>query len=208
VARAASSFVLLAIGTGLGGAAMIGDTLVRGHAGCAGEFGHIPVKFDGPACLCGRPGCVGAWVGGHVIASRARARLAAGATSALRDLTRDELSCLDARRVFEAAAAGDPLAREIVGEVCAALGAGLAAIMHALNPELVVVTGGVAGSLQPLEAELRTCVARHALPRALATTRLEIVPGDKRGTVAGGAALVLYELDRARASAGDTMVRS
>lgn len=116
----------------------------------------------------------------------------------LRELVGDKPSGIDARMVFEAASRGDQIARQIVGETCEALGAGLATIMHTLNPEVIVVTGGIAASLLPLEQEVRAHVARHALPRALATTRLDIVPGNKRRTVAGGAALVLYEQARPR----------
>jgi predicted NBD/HSP70 family sugar kinase len=98
--------------------------------------------------------------------------------------------------VFEAARDGDAVATGIVTEVCAALSMSLAAIMQTVNPELIVVTGGVAGSLVPLEAEIRRHAGRYALPRAFATTRVAIVPGDKRRSFVGGAALVPYELGR------------
>jgi predicted NBD/HSP70 family sugar kinase len=72
----------------------------------------------------------------------------------------------------------------------------LAAVMHSFNPELIVLTGGVAGSLAPLEAEILGYAARYALPRVFATTRVAIVAGDKRRSFVGGAALVLYQVGR------------
>jgi predicted NBD/HSP70 family sugar kinase len=102
-----------------------------------------------------------------------------------------------AATVFAAAAAGDEGARAIVDEVCRALAVGLATIVNAINPEVIVVTGGVARSLVALEADIRRRIAEHALPRAWASTRLHVVPGDKARTVLGGAALVRYELARA-----------
>jgi len=75
----------------------------------------------------------------------------------------------------------------------------LATIVNGLNPKVVVVTGGVAGSLAALEKRILAAAAEHAFARALAATRITIVPGDKRLTMRGAAALVLYE--RARRAA-------
>lgn len=195
VGRGADSLVALAIGTGPGGAIIIGNRLVRGHSGCAGEFGHIPMGLDGPPCVCGGHGCLNLWVGGHAIAERARngGRVT---SSMLGALAGGDVSRITAEMVFRAASAGDTVARTIVEEACRALGFGLATIVNSLNPEVLVVTGGVATSLVAIEDEVRGHAARYALPRALAGTRIHIVPGDKRRTLVGGAALVLYEQHR------------
>jgi glucokinase len=177
--RGANSLVVLSLGTGPGGAVVVKDRLVRGHSGCAGEFGHIPIQLDAGPCACGGHGCLNLWVGGEAIAARARATMGAPA--------------ITTEMVFRAAADGRPEARRIVDDACAALGIGVASIVNSLNPEVVVITGGVASSLVPLEPDIRERIARHALPRALAGTRIRIVPGDKRRTLVGGAALVLYE---------------
>ena len=198
--RDVDSMALLAIGTGIGGAVIVGDTLMRGHAGAAGEFAHIPMQFDSASCRAAHDGgCLAGWVGGHGIAVRARQRLgdpADSAGSALWRLAGGAPEAIEAALVFEAARAGDTVASAIVAEVCAALGMSLAAVMHSVNPELIIVTGGVAGSLIPLEAEIRRHIARYALPRVFETTRVAIVAGDKRGSFVGGAALVLYQLGR------------
>jgi predicted NBD/HSP70 family sugar kinase len=86
----------------------------------------------------------------------------------------------------------------VVDEACRALGAMLATIVNGLNPDVVVVTGGVAASLAALEKRILAAAAEHAFARALAATRISIVPGDKRLTMRGGAALVLYERERRR----------
>ena len=98
--------------------------------------------------------------------------------------------------IFEAAAAGDRLATRIVDEACEALAAGLGAIVNVFNPQVLVVTGGVAGSLATLETDIVRRIGSYALRPALAETRIAVVPSDKRTTVRGGAALVLYELAR------------
>jgi glucokinase len=95
--------------------------------------------------------------------------------------------------VFRAAADSDPVAAAIIGEACQALGAMLGIIVNGLNPEVVLVTGGVATSLVPLETQILRAAGEYAFYRALVQTRISIVPGDKRLAVRGGAALAFYE---------------
>ncbi len=194
--RGASSLVLVAIGTEIGGAIMVGDTLVRGHSGFGGELGHVPINFQGPRCICGGRGCAGAYLGGRVMARAARRR-ARRTASKLLSLAGGDARAITSELVFEAARLDDPLARAIVSQGCEALAALLAVIVNGLDPEVIVITGGVAGSLKPLEADIVRRVGRYAYAHPLARTRVRIVSGDKARTVRGGAALVLYELRRA-----------
>lgn len=175
--RGARSLVMLALGTGVGGGIILDGRLHRGHAGFGGELGHVPIDFDGPACICGGRGCLKAFVSGTDIERRAAERLGHPASAA---------------EVFRLAAAGDAAADGMVEEVCQALGAGLAIIVNGLNPERVLVAGSVAKSLRPLEARLRASLERYAFAEALRSTRLEILSLDKDATVRGGAALVHY----------------
>jgi len=183
--RGARSLVVLAAGTGIGAGVILEGRLVRGVAGFGGELGHAPVKFDGPPCWCGGRGCLAVYASGRGIAEAARAR---GASETI-----------TAEQVFRAAADGEPVAAAVVDEACRALGAMLATIVNGLNPEVVVITGGVAGSLAALEKRILAAAAEHAFARALAATRITIAPGDKRLTIRGPAALVLYERDRREA---------
>jgi glucokinase len=193
--RGTASLVLLAIGTGMGGGVILNDTLVRGHGGCAGEFGHMTVNFRGPLCMCGGRGCLATYIDGFQIAAQAKS-LARGVQSPLLSLAHDDPEAITSAMVFEAAAAGDALAAGIVDEACEALAAGLGSIVNSFNPEVLVVTGGVTTSLVRLEADIVRRTATYALRPALAQTQIAIVPSDKRETVRGGAALVLYELAR------------
>lgn len=196
VGRGARSLALLAIGTGVGGAIIADGKLLRGEGGAAGEFGHVPIDFQGPPCLCGGHGCLCLYVGGPFLARVARVRVEAGEPSRLVALAGGDPRRIDSRLVFEAAAAGDPLASELVERGCDALGAGIAVIVNSLDPGLVIVTGGVAGSFVLLEADVQRAARRYALPHVLNRTRIRIAGSDKRRTVVGGAALALYELGR------------
>ncbi|HYE94452.1 MAG TPA: ROK family protein [Terriglobales bacterium] len=196
VARGASSLALLAIGTEIGGAIMLGETLMRGRSGFGGELGHVPIDFlRGPRCICGGRGCAGAYLGGRVMAAAARRR-AVRTRSKLVAMANGDPRVITSELVFEAARLDDPLARGLVDRACEALAALLAVIVNGLDPEVVVVTGGLAASLEPLREDIIRRTARYAYAMPLARTRIEVVSGDKARTVRGGAALVPYELRR------------
>lgn len=194
--RGARSLAMLVVGTGVGGAVILDGRVVRGHSGYGGEFGHVPIKFDGKLCVCGARGCLCTYVCGGEIALDARRRVHDEPGSTLLARSGGDPSTITTRLVFEAAAAGDALARSIVDEACQALAAGLAVIVNGLDPEVVVVTGGVAGSLLPLQGEILRRLREYAFAEAIAGARIHFVAGDKGQTVRGGAALVLYERAR------------
>jgi glucokinase len=181
--RGARSIVVLAAGTGFGAGIVLDGRLVRGTVGFGGELGHVPIRFDGPRCWCGGRGCLALYASGRGIADAARARAAGGPTA------------MTAQDVFRAAAHGDAVSASVVDEACQAIGAMIGTVVNGLNPEVVVITGGVARSLVPLEARIRAASAEYAFAAALAATRVVIVTGDKRLGVRGAAALALYARD-------------
>jgi glucokinase len=143
--RGTRSLVVLALGTGVGGGIILDGVLHRGHGGFGGELGHVPIDFDGRPCICGGRGCLKAYVSGTDIAMEGRARLGREVAAA---------------EVFALARAGHAEARDIVDEVCRALGAGLAVVVNGLNPERLLVTGSVAKSRAPGETRGRGGRAR------------------------------------------------
>lgn len=193
VARAARSLVLLAPGTGFGAAVILDGRLVRGAAGFGGELGHAPVKFDGPPCWCGGRGCLALYASGRGIAEAARAHAMSPEGAGLVAAAGGEPGAIDAPLVFRLAAAGDAAAGAIVDDACRALGAMIAIVVNGLNPEMVVVTGGVAAAFAALGRRVLAAAADHAFARALGGTAIRFVPGDKRVTMRGAAALAIYE---------------
>jgi glucokinase len=195
--RGVRSIVVLAPGTGFGSGIIVDGRLVRGAHGFAAELGHVPVKFDGRPCWCGGRGCLAVYASGRGIAEAARERAAGAGGAALLAAAGGEASRIDAPLVFRLAADGETVASAVVDEACRALGAILGVVVNGLNPEVVVVTGGVASSLAPLEKRVLAAAAEYAFARALATTTIRVVPGDKRSSMRGAAALAFYELDQA-----------
>lgn len=200
--RGAASCVVLAVGSALGAGIILEGRLVRGKSGFAGEFGHAPIDLDGPRCPCGGRGCLALYVGGEYIGMEARRRIVDEASSLLA-LAGGEVGAITAQTVFAAAAAGDGLARSMVDRACRAMGAGIAMVVNGLNPEVVIITGGVVQSLVTLRGEIIRRVAEYTLADSLAGTPIHFVPGDKSQTVRGGAALVLYERARRAATPAD-----
>jgi len=193
--RGSASCVVLAIGSGVGAGIIVDRRLVRGKNGYAGELGHVSVDLDGPRCVCGGRGCLAVYAGGEFMAEEARRRIAREPSS-MPDLVGGDLSAVTAETVYLAASAGDRLAQTLVDRACQALGACVGLIVNTLNPEVVILTGGVVTSLVRLEDEIMHRARDYALAEAMAGTRIHFVPGAKGQTVRGGAALVLYERAR------------
>ena len=134
--------LVVTVGTGIGGGIIADGALYRGAHGFAAEIGHVIVEPDGPVCGCGNRGC---WE--QVASGRALDRLGAEAAlsdpgSAIARLAAGEE--VRGRHVTRAAADGDPQARRILGQVGRRLGEGIAGLVNILDPEIVVVGGGVA----------------------------------------------------------------
>jgi glucokinase len=192
VGRGAGSMVVLALGTGVGGAVILDGHLVRGKSGYGGELGHVSVNLDGRPCVCGIRGCLSAYAAGCGMAMEfdRRTRGDAAGKSA-------EMSCheapTNAEVVFRAADAGSADARALVREACQAVGAAIGGIANGLNPDVIVITGGLVKSLARYEGRILEHAAEYGFAAALADARIHFVPGYKTDTVRGGAALVLYE---------------
>lgn len=172
--RGVDELVGLFIGTGVGGGIVTRGQLVHGASGSAGELGHITIDLHGPLCRCGNRGCLEAFVGGWAIARRAQERVGvdpAGGAALLAHVG-GRLVDITSATVARAARDGDVVALAIISEVADALGAGVASIVNALNPALIVIGGGVAAGLPELIDRARTAVDERALRSAASTVRI------------------------------------
>jgi glucokinase len=142
--------VMVSLGTGVGGGAVVDGQPLRGGHGLAGEFGHMRLVPGGHVCGCGRRGCVEAYVSGNALGERARiaAAEAPGAFASLLAST-GGIESITGAAVGRAALAGDAACRAVVAEVGADLGVHLADLAAAFDPDVLVVGGG-AGSLGEL----------------------------------------------------------
>ncbi|MFI1918760.1 ROK family glucokinase [Nocardia sp. NPDC020380] len=140
--------VLVAIGTGIGAALLIGGQLYRGSYGVAPELGHLQVVPQGRACACGKRGCWERYCSGTALVDTALEMLATdpGRSTVLAREARRDPGSLTGRRIAGAAQDGDPLAIEVMAEFARWLGLGLAFVSDIFDPDLIVVAGGVSSS--------------------------------------------------------------
>ncbi len=143
VGRGAQSLIAVFVGTGVGSGAVMDGLLLHGFNNVAGELGHTQVVKDGLLCGCGQRGCVEAYASGSGFVRRLEAALGAGVATSLHQATGGEPARLTAGLVAREAAQGDRFAREIWAEAEQYLGMALANYVTLLNPELVVLGGGV-----------------------------------------------------------------
>jgi len=178
-AKGARSAVCFTIGTGIGGGIVVDGKLVHGASDVAAEIGHITIDVNGRRCGCGNDGCLEAYASGPAIARRAMEAIEAGAASQM-STTPGGPASITAQTVFECAAAGDALADELVRDTARYLGVGIANMLNIMNPEVVVICGGVTKAGDHLFVPLRREVSRRAFKPAVEACR--IVPGQLEGT--------------------------
>lgn len=191
-ARGTSDAALLTIGTGIGGGLVLDGRLYRGANGFGAELGHMVVDLDGAPCSegCTGRGCLEAVASGSALARTGHAAAGRLPDSPLGRARSD--GAVTGRTVTEAALAGDPVALEIVDHAGRRLGAGLVSIVNALNPEVIVVGGGVMALGDLLLGPARAVVIERALRPSREAVR--IVPaqfGEDAGML--GAALLAMD---------------
>lgn len=179
-AQGARQALGITIGTGIGGGLILDGHLHHGASDCAGEIGHTTIEMNGRRCACGNYGCLEAYASGPAIARRAMEAVESGGESSLREVMRRDPAAVTAQLVYEAANAGDALAREVVQDTARFLGAGIANLVNVFNPEVVVVCGGVTQAGDSLFVPLRREVSRRAFKPAVDVCR--IVPGGLTGS--------------------------
>jgi glucokinase len=189
--RGADHLLCLTLGTGIGGGLILDGSLYRGAAGVAGEPGHMVIDPRGPRCGCGRRGCLEALVGTAAIVRLGRIALKRGAQP-LGRLVREAQGRLMPRLVGRSARAGDPLSRQVWVDIGTRLGAGVADLVNLLNPERVVIGGGVANNWRLFAPALLATVRAEAMAvpaRAVRIVRARL--GDYAGIV--GAAVLVWD---------------
>lgn len=193
--RGYSDLICLFVGTGIGGGIICGGRVLEGSGNVAGELGHISLDMNGPMCSCGNRGCFEALAGGWAIARKAKEAVELDPVNgaALLKSLGCHLDDLDARKIFLAASKGDSLALAIVENVKKALVAGTIGIIHAFNPAVVILGGGVIDGNPILVNDIREGVFGSAIKASL--EGLKILPSElmENAVVLGAAAFSIHQ---------------
>jgi glucokinase len=182
------NLICITVGTGIGSGLIINGKLVRGASNAAGEIGHIKLQMhDGPLCGCGDTGCMEAFASGPAIVAMAQRYIQGGKSAKFREMADSEITPFI---VSEAAKAGDPVAITIFRIMAEYIGIGLASVVNLLNPEKIIIGGGVADAGDLLMKPLVETLKSRAMK--IAGDKVEVVPA-QLGNTAGviGASLLI-----------------
>lgn len=189
--RGCENFICITVGTGIGSGIVINGKVVRGATNAAGELGHIKLQMNGgPICGCGDTGCLESFASGPAIVAMAQEYIKGGKSTKFREMAAVEGGEITPYMVAKAAEEGDPVAKrifEIVGEY---IGIGLTSVINLLNPERVIIGGGVAESGELLLGPIRKTIKERAM--VVAGNAVEIVPaqlGNSAGVI--GASMLI-----------------
>jgi glucokinase-like ROK family protein len=188
-----SNVVCVKIGRGLGAGIIVNGALFRGPDNAAGEIEHILIDPEGPQCYCGNFGCLTRLVSASAIVERAVKGLKLGAVSSLWDGVGADLEHMTVAMIAEAANDGDPFACQVMEEIGRYIGIGIATLVNLLNPDLVVIGGGVILAGAPLLEPIRRVVKLRSY--AAPGRRVQVVPAQLgvEAAAIGAAAFVMVE---------------
>lgn len=183
------NLICITVGTGIGSGLIINGKLVRGASNAAGEIGHIKLDITGgPLCGCGDRGCLEAFASGPSIVAMAEEYIKGGKSTKYRELANPEITPYI---VSVAAQEGDAVAKRIFTIIGEYIGVGLASVVNLLNPEKIIIGGGVAAAGDILMNPIKETIAKRAMP--ISAAAVEVVPA-QLGNTAGviGASLLIH----------------
>ena len=188
--KEAYSLVMLTLGTGIGGGIVINNRLWRGVNNVAAEIGHMVIQMDGPKCSCGNYGCIEAYASATAMVRRFKESLKSGVPSSLKDTGE-----ITAKMINDAAFQGDKASLDVINETGHYLGVALVNIMHVLNPEVIVLTGGMIGSGDLLMNPIKQVIKEKAFEASAKETKIVFSQLGNDAGIIGAAGCLLNELE-------------
>ncbi|PSL42326.1 glucokinase [Salsuginibacillus halophilus] len=181
--------ICITIGTGVGAGLLVNGEIIAGRRGTAGEIGHLTVEPDGRRCNCGRYGCLEQYASATAVKE-----IAAEALTHYPDSTLHQAEALTAAVIYQEAAAGDVLAQQVVDQAAAYLGLALGNLATALNPERILIGGGVSAAGDTLMVPLAEQFERFALDEAAGAVQFSIAKLGNEAGISGAAWLAAKRL--------------
>jgi len=192
--KGSRDFLMITLGTGVGGGLFLDGEPFRGSRGLGGEIGHMVVDLDGPPCPCGGRGHIEAFLGRPAIAAQGQTVARTPEGWAILKVAGGELSAVTAECVLQAALAGDPPARGILLDAGEVLGRALVGLVNLLNPRLIAVGGGIGEAADFLVERAAEVIDAEALAGRRDVKVVQAELGNDAG-VLGAAALAFDEHD-------------
>ena len=183
-AKGSDSSITVTLGTGVGGGIIIDQKIVTGAYGGGGEVGHIPICFDGEACSCGNIGCWEAYASATALIRQAKNAATANSSSRLAAASGN----ITGKAVFDAAAAGDETAQTVIQSYLRYVAIGLASLINTLQPETIVLGGGICAQGDAILAPITKMVEEMVLGGVLQSKIVIAILGNDAGII--GAAML------------------
>ena len=186
------SFVMVTLGTGVGGGIVFNKKIFRGEFGAAGEIGHISIDVNGPKCNCGSTGCIEAYAGNSYLKEQIRSELKDYPDSKVWKMIENDLSKVSPRIIQAASEKKDAYAKFVIERMGKQLGAALASLSNLLDISTFIIGGGVAGFGKPLlDSARKTISERVLLPLR---QRVLVIPAklQNEAGIKGASSLVFY----------------
>ncbi len=186
------SFVMVTLGTGVGGGIVFDKKIFRGEFGAAGEVGHISIDINGPKCNCGSTGCIEAYAGNAYLREIVRSELPEHRDSEIWRLIENDLSKVSPKIIQLAAEKNDAYAKFVIERMGRQLGAALASLSNLLDISTFIIGGGVAGFGKPLFDSTRKTIANRVLLPL--RQRVLVIPAKLKNEagIKGASSLVFY----------------
>lgn len=186
------SFIMITLGTGVGGGIVIDKKIYHGDFGAAGEIGHISIDYNGPKCNCGSFGCIEAYAGNLYLRERVRTELKKHPESKIWKLIGNDLSKVSPRNIQDAAESGDAFAKSVINELGFHLGSAFASLCNVLDISVFIIGGGIAGFGKPLFDSIEKTISRRVL--APIKPRVRVLPAKLKNDagIKGASALVFH----------------
>ena len=191
------NIVLITLGTGLGSGIVNDGKILYGTTFSAGEIGHMNMYRNGRPCRCGSSGCLGRYVSAIGMVNTFKEKLQVGRTSIVQNWINHKHDQVEAFMISEAYDQGDSLAIEVMHETGTLLGFGLANVINLLNPEIVIIGGGMSAAGDRLLKPVRDAINKHTLK--LSRNACKVVQADL-GSKAGMIGAAAYAYEKARTS--------
>ena len=187
------TFIMVTLGTGVGGGIIFNNKLFKGEFGAAGEIGHMSINYNGPKCNCGSFGCVETYVGNHYLVKRVKEELPDNKDSKIWELINNDIDLLTPLIIQQAEELGDKYAKSVVQELGLYLGTALASSSNTLDIGTFIIGGGVAGFGEPLFEAIRKNVSSRVLKPL--SKRVKVLPAKLKNDagIKGASALVFYK---------------
>ncbi|MGV8083511.1 MAG: ROK family protein [Coriobacteriia bacterium] len=193
-AKGARDFIMITVGTGVGGGLFLNGEPYRGSRGLGGEIGHVVMQLDGPPCPCGGRGHLEAFLGRPALGARGREAAGKPTGAAILKEAGGDLDAVTAECVLQASLKGDAVAKQILCEVGEILGRALVGFVNVFNPKLVLIGGGVGESSPELVKHAQAAMAAEALAGRRDVEVRQAVLGNNAG-ILGAAGLAFDEHD-------------